>query len=290
MKKILITLGVLPFFLSGCANYQLRAAHQLEGNENNVIAKIREARTANIQPNDTYYSPKLSCVGEKMSEVLHGDPAHFVRISVAPIFDKTSKVFPQGSTAISEYVLHSLSRVKGFRLVETPLGYTTMESRNSFNGDNSPFSYYKNPQFLNGFASPPVGVAFPAQYYIAGSLTQYDEFSEIGNPNWSFNADIVQGKRSMTTISVALNLRIVNAATGQVMLSDSGKSASVYLSSRLYKIQTGLNVFKLISTKPYGVDYSTDVSDPTHYAIQEIVERALYELLANNILPTKVEC
>ena len=275
--------------LGGCATVDLKTPRADDYSDSNKekIRGIAELRSKTLADNETYFTDHLRCIGKGK---LLNDLA--LRISVAPIYDKTAKVFPSGSTAISEMVLNALSYVKGLHIVDTPFGEIT-ESRVNLLSDRYVFLGKGLKDNIvpisNKIAPLPYGILFPSQVSISGALVQYDEGTETITPEIGLDIDAFSGKRSVETISVGLHLRLINSNDGEILSNSAlGKRGSVLLSNKVYKIKTKGNYFRLISAKQYGLDVAVTVDDPKHYVIQEMVERGVAELLS--VLPSDVVC
>lgn len=280
---------LVVLLLGGCATVDLKTprADDYSDSSKEKIRGIAELRSKTLADNETYFTDHLRCIGKGK---LLNDLA--LRISVAPIYDKTGKVFPNGSTAISEMVLNALSYVKGLHIVDTPFGDIT-ESRVNLLSDRYVFlaKVLKDNivPISNKIAPLPYGILFPSQISVSGALVQYDEGTETVSPEIGLDIDAFSAKRSVETISVGLHLRLINSNDGEVLTNSAlGKRGSVLLSNKVYKIKTSGNYFRLISAKQYGLDVAVTVDDPKHYVIQEMVERGVAELLS--VLPSDVTC
>ncbi len=286
MNKLLLC---LPLVLSGCSflfTEQQRLIHSSK-NEKAELG-IQKARVINIKKGNTYYSKKLSCLGnyfygnnKQFFETADGKTNYqsLIRFTVAPIYDKTAKVYPARSTALSELVINALSKIKGLSIVEIPLGYDLYQSRNNFGLTGNSLPYGPNAPFFSGVQKPPAGVLFPTQYYISGALVQYDERNETGNKDLAANLKYVTAKRDIEKITVGIQLRLVDAASGKVTINpQTNLPNSIYLKNDLWKIANGINFFRIISSSPWGVDYSVETSDPLQYSVNEIIERGVYDL------------
>ena len=287
-------LRILPLFLSlflgGCATVDLKTPRADDYSEANKekIRGIAALRSKTLADNETYFTDRLRCIGKGK---LINDLA--LRISVAPIYDKTAKVFPTGSTAISDMTVNALSYVKGLRIVDTPFNGDITESRVNLLSDK--YVYLGKGlkdnivPISNKIAPVPFGILFPSQLSIAGALVQYDEGTETISPEIGLDIDAFSGKRSVETISIGLHLRLVNSSDGEILTNSAlGKRGSVLLSNKVYKIKTNANYFRLISAKQYGLDVSVTVDDPKHYVVQEMIERGVAELLS--VLPNDAVC
>ena len=277
--------------VSGCASVaDLRSPRSDDYSESNVAKRldIAKKRTNTIADNETVFTDKLRCFGK--SQFINNAA---LRISVAPIYDKTGKVFPGGSTAISDMTINALSYVKGFRIVETPLSGDISESRVNLLSQKYVYLSKGVKDNIVGVANKishiPFGVLYPSDLHITGALVQYDEGTETLSPEIGIDIDAFSAKRSVDTISIGLQLRLINSSDGEILSnSKQGKRGSVLLSNKFYKIKLDSSLFKLISSKQYGLDYSVTVEDPKQYVIQEMVEKGVAELLA--VLPSKGEC
>ena len=277
--------------ISGCASVvDLRGPRADDFSESNVAKRldIAKQRTSSIADNETIFTDKLRCIGK--SQFINESA---LRISVAPIYDKTGKVYPGGSTAISDLAINSLSYVKGMRIVETPLSGDISESRVNLLSQKYVYLGKGIKDNIVGVANKishiPFGVLYPSDLHITGALVQYDEGTETLSPEIGVDIDAFSANRSVDTISIGLQMRLINSSDGEILSnSKQGKRGSVLLSNKFYKIKLSSSLFRLISSKQYGLDYAVTVEDPKQYVIQEMVEKGVAELLS--VLPNKGEC
>lgn len=282
---------MILFGVSGCSSVDgLNASRGRDYEPNSVTHRqeVARMRTATIADNETFFTEKLRCIGQSgaLNELA-------LRVSVSPILDKTGKVFPPASTAISDMTINALSYVRGVNIVETPLNGDISESRVNLLSEK--YIYLSKGlkdnivAVSNRIGHLPFGVLFPSQLHIAGALVQYDEGSEVPSPEIGVDIDAFSAKRGVETVTVSLHLRLINSGDGEVLRnSRAGKRGSVMLSNKFYKIKVNGSLFRLINTKQYGVDYSVTVEDPKQYVIQEMVEKGVAELLA--VLPNDGSC
>jgi hypothetical protein len=277
--------------ISGCASVVDLNGPRSDDNSPSNTAKrqdVAKLRAKSIADNETFFTDRLRCLG-KSGQI--NDMA--LRVSVGPIYDKTAKVFPAGSTAISDMTINSLSYVQGLRIVETPLSGDISESRVNLLSQNY-VSLGKGMKdnivgVANKISHLPFGVLFPSQLHIAGALVQYDEGTETLSPTVGVDVDAFSVNRSVDTISVGLQLRLINSGDGEILTNNKlGKRGSVLLTTKFYKIKLDSSFFRLISSKQYGLDYSVTVEDPKQYVIREMVEKGVAELLS--VLPNDENC
>nr|VFJ69187.1 MAG: Curli production assembly/transport component CsgG [Candidatus Kentron sp. DK] len=259
IKKIIIT-ALLILLSGGCArdlNYIRNQDAQNAPNRD----KIAELRSIQIKKGDTFFTPSLLCLNE-----IYSAGNADITFSVDRVFDKTGKVYPTTSTALSDLILHALSKISQLKIVETPLADTVTESRSNITSDI--FRTYqqikeKPAETLASVRALPVGVIYPSDYYITGALVQYDETSENpeGNRSLAVDIDDFSASNSLTSASIGIQLRLIESSTGKVT-KGGGESASIILQNRFLSSQTGFNFFRLINTDDYGLDYSVTVEDP----------------------------
>lgn len=273
------SLFLFSTLLVGCSSIDLKEQRLSDLNDENkeIIAENTKIRSSAVEENETFFTKNLRCIGNNL------DSEGVKRISVGPIYDKTAKVFPLGSTAISDMVINALSQVKNFNVVDTPLSGDISESRVNFMDD-----YYYHfgkitKEQVGNLAGKmnhvPFGVLFPSDYYITGALVRYDEGTEIKNPTINLNIDAFTAKREVRVITAGLHLRLISSKDGEIATKHSkGARGSVLLSSKYYKITLDASLFRLIDSG-YGIRYSVDVADPQHYVIQEMVEKGVSDLL-----------
>lgn len=221
--------------------------------------------------------------------------------SVSPIYDKTAKVFPADSTAISEMVAHALSYNNAIRYMDAPFNSSWEWSRASK---------------INDKGNPSVGAMFPSDRYISGALVQYDEDLPILNNKlngFRLSLDPLIVNKSTQVITIGLTLRLVektgnmhflgfnNVDLENPILNPNNPNeinyknlgmidyapSSVYLENTFFINNTGLDLFEITSNRNYGGSISVRTSDPKMYAVREMVERGVYELLLST-LPNKM--
>lgn len=235
------------------------------------------------------------------SSVNNARDSDVLKISVAPIYDKTEKVFPKDSTALSELVTHALSYNHAVSVVDTP-----------FNSDSAHISRVSIDNKMLGNS---IGSAIPADMFIDGAIVQYDEGdARPALSQAALNLRAVQINRNVNTITVGLTLRLVQTNNGVIHhnkyvhkkndvhkkdLDDhdytvepeiggkthTPKPQSIYLQNTFFvkRIQGGIT--RIIGSKYWGINGSVDVEDPKMYAVREMVEKGIYELL-DGALPT----
>jgi hypothetical protein len=286
-----VSLALASSFFAGCSTVaDLRQPRKDDYSQENQakIHDIATLRAKTLADNETYFTDTLRCIGT--SETFRNLA---LRVSVSPIYDKTGKVYPAGSTAIADMTINALSFVNGLRVVETPLSGDISESRVNLLSEKYVFlgkGLKDNIVSVANKISPiPFGVLFPSQLHIAGALVQYDEATETLSPGVHLDLDALSFDRSVETISVGLHLRLINSGDGEILTNRKlGKRGSVLLTNKFYKVRLNNSYFRLISSKQYGLDYSVVVEDPKQYVIQEMVEKGVAELLS--VLPTDEQC
>lgn len=276
--------------ISGCVAPDLNEIRIEDRQHKWERESIGDARAKLITENESIYSDQLECLGHVIRKAIASSKKDYPRISVDQILDKTGKVYPTNSTALSDIVINSLTKMSGFEVVETPLSqYGTSESRNNLVSANYPIPdvLKKNAMSAMGRSSTlPLGILFPSTYYITGALVQYDEGTEIDDafPSTSVDIDVFKLQSNTSIVTTGIQLRLINSETGDVVTNTArSKSASVLLSNRFYRTRLNANLFHLVHTDAYGIDYDVVVSDPKHYAVQEIIEKAVVELLSTEL-------
>lgn len=221
-----------------------------------------------------------------------------VSYAVNPIYDKTGKVYSPDSTALSELVAHALSYNSAVKYKDTPFNFDWSWSR----------AKYTNP---GGQLS--LGNLVNADRYITGALVQYDEGLPVTDKalmeNIRISIDPVSFDKRVKVITVGIVLRTINSNTGEMLLKgynhieplynenrdaanikfknfESISPSSVYIQNTFFVKQIGSSMFEIISKRNYGGSISIETSDPKTYAIREMVERGVYELLLRS-LPEK---
>ena len=309
-RPILKTLAVLSgalLTLNACSTATLQATRSYYASEHSreKAQRVADARAQQISDGSTFYGKKLQCLSDLHKDFFLAQREALVksgeakgdgwfRMAVAPIRDKTGKVFDINSTVLSDMVMDSLAHFKYFDVVETPLYPDGLiDSRNNFldpryimpNGIVQNFS-----ATMTTLQHLPVGTIFPSNYYISGAVTQYDETNVLPT-NKDIGIDIYQYQFSHNTqaITATVNLRLIDSWTGAVVrMPESNDLASVSMTNTFYTIKTGNNFFRLIGTKDYGIDYSVEVGDPKTAAVKEMVDKGVYQLLEKFLRPYQI--
>ncbi len=218
---------------------------------------------------------------------------NWLSYSVSPIYDKTGKVFSENSTAISDMVAHALIYNNAIQYKDTP-----------FNADWS----FSRANIESAGTTKSIGSAIKADRYISGALVQYDEGSPFANlssiENINFSIDPVDISKGSKIITVGLTLRAMNS-NGEVVFEGTNEisknhlndnevklnfnkfvgysPASVYVQNTFFAKDIGMNLFEIKGDRNYGFDFSVNTSDPKTYAVRELIDRAVFELLLKSL-------
>lgn len=294
MKKIQYILGCFSLLLISCSS--ITNPRIVADSE----AKEAIARSLNISNNDTLYSDSLRCFGRQINHFLKEGEYQRLKValfSIDDIYDKTEKLYPKNSTAMSDLVLSALNKMSVFLVYDYETG---SYERSKINYISS--SYPRTPGqttqdviqalVLGGLVpNQPIGVLKPADFIINGALTQYDM---IESNSLDLDLDVVGYSQKLNIIDVGIDLRLVDANTGIIVVDiDSGENtSSIYLKNRLITSKNNdAGFFKVINSKKFGVNLDYSVSDPQYYAVRELVELGVLELISKLIsIPWKEYC
>ena len=286
MKGKIFILSIAIFFTTSCST-SLNRARILSNGDINYQKNTRKDRVLSIKNGDTLYSDSLRCISK------HGKLGKKPDIAVARTIDKTGKVFPaigqKESTALSEMVSHALSKTGMFEILDIPLSSDTMlTSRSSV----ATFPHIKdlinkNPGLYGALSAFPAGVLFRSDNYISGALVQYDESSDVPYDNYltSLNIEPLEVSQQNTVIKIGIILRMINSSSSR-LTTINAKPMSVMMTNRLLAIRKDINLFKIISLKNREFNYVVNASDPKHYAVYEMIEKAIFDLIST---PTKLK-
>ncbi len=243
------------------------------------IDYVKPASTGLVSQNNSVYSNALVCLGGLISaDNQAGDKG--VTMSVGLIQDKTGREIDSSplTQAASEMALTSLSRINAIDLV----GSTDIRDILQYN-----FSHVDQNLLVNQVALGSLGSIVPSDVFITGAITEYNK--DIRGRNWGVNlfgklVDIgLSGDDSI--INVAMDLRLVNAKTGRVLRSGTGKLLTVSLQNNVVTKSYDGSLFRVSTSLGVGGNYAIRIADPLHLAVREIIERAtlmlvgeLYEL------------
>ena len=201
-----------------------------------------------------------------------------IRIGIDNIYDKTGKVFGV-QDGVSDMVLGAFLKLSVFPMVnlDKPSTYGNINVRENLLSSKNEYSssYAQNPQII---ANLPLGVLKPTSYYVAGALIQYDK-KEANKLN--FDIKYLSAGRNFDIIDVALDLRAIDSKLGVIAMPEPElKSAYVSLQNRVVTTSINGEYFKLIHDDAFGINISHEIGDPTQYAVREIVELAVLELVS----------
>ena len=204
------------------------------------------------------------------------DGSKLRKISVAPIYDKTEKIFPSTSTALSEIVAHALSHNTAINVIDTP-----------YNVEDSSISRV----IVHQSQGQSIGKSIPANMFVSGALVQYDEGDAKPYLDYlDVSLNTVSLSKDIKSITVGLVLRLVQTADGAINhskfldrteISDFYQNPpnSIFLENTFFVQNVNGGVLRIIGSKHWGINGSIGVSDPKTYAVREMVDYAIYELL-----------
>ena len=288
LGKQIVVLSISIFILTGCATRDIKKLRRVDQGKE---FRLNKDRALNIRYNDTAYSKALrdygialrkyfftlgfhqQCINKEDKKCIDG-----ILIGIDNIYDKTGKVFGV-QDGVSDMVLGAFLKLSVFPMVnlDRPSTYGNINVReNLFSGGYSNSEKYtKNPQIISQL---PLGVLKPTDYYVSGALLQYDK-KEANKLN--FDVKYLSAGRNFDIIDVALDLRVVDSSIGVIAMPEP-KLKSAYISLQNRVVSTSINgeYFKLIHDDAFGMNISHEIGDPTQYAIREIVELAVLELVS----------
>ena len=263
--------------------------HLLEFELEELKTHLESAQNSLIQAQATKSATKVA-IDSIDDAIENGNDIY--KVAVGNIYDKTGKVFPSDSTAISEMVAHALSYNHGIKLVDIPFGSDWSETRyNPLSGINSS-SLGDNPSLLSSHSGVS-GIVFPSEMYISGALVQYDDLpiSKPFGTQITVNIDPLDASTGTKTITVGMILRAVSSNNalilddGDIEQGRGGDRASVYVQNTYFVKNIGANMFEIKSKRLYGGGIAVEVSDPVNYVIREMVEAGVYKVLKKSLRP-----
>lgn len=281
MLKLILTVAIIISIMTSCTTQYINSLRDV--NQTNEF-RLSQNRALSIRYNDTAYSKPLEIYGYALKKHLASvglttEQLNGLRFGVDNIYDKTGKIFGT-SDAISDIVISAFTKMNVFPMLNLDRysPYSNLHIReNLLSGQYTSSPYYANNIGMIG--QLPVGVLKPTNYYVSGALLQYDIKKED-----SINFDIKYASvgRNFSIIDIGLDLRIINSGLGVVVVSGdkNSKSASVSLINRVVTFSVDGEYFKLVHDDAYGVRISNQVNDPTQYAVREIVELAVLEVVS----------
>jgi curli biogenesis system outer membrane secretion channel CsgG len=283
MRTLLLLVSFFMIFFDGCSTHYINSLRDINQTQE---FQVSQQRAFTIRYNETAYSQALEVYGEVLKKHLFSlgftqAKINEMRFGVDNIYDKTGKVFPN-SDGISDIVISAFVKLNLFPIVNLDKyslnTYSNLHLRENFLSGaykNSPY-YANNPMMLSQL---PIGVIKPTDYYIAGALLQYDRKQE---DQLELDVKYFSVGKGFHIIDIGLDLRMVNSSLGVIVSSEEkgAKGASVSLTNRIITLSLDGEYFKLIHDDAYGLLVSSQVTDPTQYAVREIVELAVLELVS----------
>ncbi len=281
IKNKIMGLTLLAIFFDGCSSHNIKKVREVNQSEEYTIA---QDRVLNIRYNETAYSKALEVYGERLKKYLTSDrnmpkkDIEKLRLGVDNIYDKTGKVF-QEQDAISDMVLGAFTKLNLFPMVN--INKVAVNGNFNIQEDLLSKRYKYSDTYANDptlISQLPIGVLKPTNHYVAGALLQYDS-RKVNETN--IDAKYLSFGRNFEVIDVALDLRLVDSQLGVIAIPDNGKSSYVSLQNRVITtMSVNGEYMKLINESPYGIKISHNIGDPTQYAVREIVELAVLELVS----------
>ena len=279
-KKTITSIVLLGIFFGGCAPRDIKLLRKVEQAKEHEISTDR---ALNIRYNDTAYSRALEIYGQHLHQFLLENKGlkqktiDRLRIGIDNIYDKTGKVYGK-EDAISDMVLEAFNKISIFPMVNLskPSTYSNLNIRENLLAKNykGNKNYIKTPNLISTL---PLGVLKPTTFYISGALLQYDKTKQNKT---SLDIKYLSVGRNFEIIDVSLDLRIINSSLGVVSHEEGEKSASISLKNRVVSLSMDGEYFKLIRDDAYGINISHEIGDPTQYAVREIVELAVLEVVS----------
>jgi len=262
MKKLVYTM-LFGVILSGCASFQLQDRHG-EG-------QYKEIRGPDITQNVTSATPLLMCVGDHVNSIHIVDPGkytRYLRIAIGEINDATGKYTYKDGYAVSQggrsMVTSAVARTSSFGMVER--------------------QYLSVAEYDKAmtFGSIPVGSMKTSDFYITGSITEMNY--NIFSGGTSLDIAGIGGKRRTYVASVAVDLRIINTRTSEIV-------KAISLQKQLLGHETTAGIFKFTgknnlfdfgkgeSTQLVDGEIGTKRDEPLGLALRTILEQGTAELL-----------
>jgi len=273
MKNGLKVFAVGTLVLSSCTNLH-RPIDVAELTNDNL------SRAENIRVNETVFSQSLVCFGEYLKAEL---PESLIEslsdrfAGISPIRDKTGRVYPATSTAVSDMVAHALAKTGLIRVIDI------VDSQEDRINDFTTFSKIDSksktvlestPQLIPAI---PKGFLYQPFFHFAGAIT---EFNERESTNLDAEIKFFGFDYNSNVIDVALDLRIISSSDGSIGISDRGPN-TISVANRLIFVGTEFDYFRIINDDAYRGQFAYQIGDPRFYAVRELAEYATLELLSN---------
>ncbi len=123
------------------------------------------------------------------------------------------------------------------------------------------------------------GILSRVDYIITGAITEYQE--DLVRQNRGANIGALNINNEARSVEVAVDLRIVKAGNAQIETDPIyNKPLVVSFRNTLIFQQGNANLYYLAGDDLFGPTFSEGISDPTDYAVRELMEAATSVLLA----------
>ena len=279
-----LLIGSSLFFLSGCMEKSLTKIRKID-----VKSELSTSlnRGYNVRYNDTIYSEPLRIYGKELRVFLkktrgwNAEKLTRIKIGIDDIYDKSGKLYK--TNAISDMVFAAVAKLNVFPVnnVLSPKRNHNLEVMENltYNKNGKGFKiakfFKKKPGSLYYL---PAGVVKPSRYYISGGLLEYDkrEKDKIG-----LDIKYLSLGQNLDIIDISLDLRMIDSHDGTLtVLTKTQEPAFISLTNRLVTLSRDGEYFKVISDDPFGIKISSNIGDPTLYALREVVELAVLEIFS----------
>lgn len=297
MRRIFAIFAALG--LSGCAYVQNGVEWIGKSNDSSLrnFARDRQHSTV-LRETETRFSNSLTCVGNLIAaKWTNKDTGIFSSdvFAVGVIQDKTGKYSATtgGPLPISgaEMAISSMARIKYLTIAETTdlSASTTLIDPKLISvqvGDKTALDPLRLGVQTATVTRP--GVFSLSNFYVAGSITEFSD--QKSTVSAGFNLFDFGATYTQRNIDIALDLRLVNSQTGQIVRVSNANGAAkgkpeeirdlitVNLRNNVRALDINGSYFRVTGDNVLSANLGYNFADPVHYAVREAIDGALAEL------------
>jgi len=259
--SILIFLSLLMVTTAAAAQTEEEIENMSEAEAEELMAKILE-KSSDImtsRPNVTAATQLLASLPEREEK-----PA----VAVYSIADRTGQVKNGGSAVVTQgatdMMITALKRSRQFKVLD----------RINF-GDFMNEQNLKTNERLASGQGPTIGEMTGADYVIQGAITEYQVDRSTGGAGLSIGG--VGGSKEYARATTAIDVRIVNTTSGEVIWSES-------LKGEILGEKVGLQAFSFMGNNIVEFETGQGKQEIINLVIRTLLEESVYKIYASGVI------
>lgn len=258
---IITVLSLFLFITAAAAQNQEEIESMSAAEAEELMAKILENSETIIasSPNVTVATQLLASLPEREDK-----PA----VAVYSITDRTGQVKNGGSAVVTQgatdMMITALKRSRQFKVLD----------RVNF-GDFMNEQNLKTNERLAFGQGPDIGEMTGADYVIQGAITEYQVDKSTGGVG--LNIGGVGGSKEYARATTAIDLRIVDSTTGEVVWSES-------LKGEILGEKVGLQAFSFMGNNIVEFETGQGKQEVINLVIRTLLEESVYKIFASQVI------